>query len=87
MVCSKGGHHDTSMSKDVDSNSKSSHASSSVKLQVRRRKTVTKRYECRAKIILKYNGSNAYIISSFIEGHNHSVALPAGEKFLLVIDL
>nr|XP_017239718.1 PREDICTED: protein FAR1-RELATED SEQUENCE 5-like [Daucus carota subsp. sativus] len=83
IICSKGGHHDTSMTKDVDVNSESSHASTSVQLQVKRRKTVTKRCDCRAKIILKYNGFNAYVISSFIEVHNHRLASPSGKEFLL----
>lgn len=83
IVCSKAGYHETSMSKFCDAKSESSHTSSASGVQVRRRRTVTKKTECDAKVILKYLGSDGgYIISCFIEGHNHPLATESGKEFL-----
>lgn len=82
IVCSKAGHHETSMSKLSNATSESSHTTSAFDVQVRRRRTITKKTECNAKVILKYMGSDGYIISCFIEGHNHPLASESGKEFL-----
>ncbi|XP_074378349.1 protein FAR1-RELATED SEQUENCE 5-like [Apium graveolens] len=56
LVCQKVGYHETSKIKEYDSKSESSHASNIVGNQIRKRNTVTKKYDCNAKIILKYIG-------------------------------
>ncbi|KAK1402887.1 hypothetical protein POM88_002492 [Heracleum sosnowskyi] len=88
IVCSHGGSHETSMSKlkkhSDDAMSESSHTSSAVGDQVRRRNTITKKCECNAKVILKSLGSlglNGYVVSCFIEGHNHPLASESGKEF------
>ncbi|KAK1389216.1 hypothetical protein POM88_017394 [Heracleum sosnowskyi] len=89
IVCSYGGHHETSMSKLSkhidDAMSESSHTSSVVGDQVRRRNTITKKCECNAKVILKSLGfleSDGYVVSCFIEGHNHPLASESGKEFI-----
>ncbi|KAK1382817.1 hypothetical protein POM88_020552 [Heracleum sosnowskyi] len=89
IVCSHGGCHETSMSKlskhSDDAMSESSHTSSVVGDQVRRRNTITKKCECNAKVILKSLGfleSDGYLVSCFIEGHNHPLASESGKEFL-----
>ncbi|XP_063941446.1 protein FAR1-RELATED SEQUENCE 5-like [Daucus carota subsp. sativus] len=68
FVCSKGGDHETSMSKNSDSNSDLSLVSSTAGVDVRRRRrTVTKKCQCEAKVQLKYGGFNQYIIFCFVE--------------------
>ncbi|KAK1367360.1 hypothetical protein POM88_042921 [Heracleum sosnowskyi] len=83
------GHHETSISKlskhSDDAMSESSHASSVVGDQVRRRNTITKKCECSAKVILKSLGpldSDPYVVSCFIEVHNHPLASESGKEFL-----
>ncbi|KAK1385490.1 hypothetical protein POM88_023225 [Heracleum sosnowskyi] len=65
--------------------SESSHASSVVGDQVRRRNTITKKCGCSAKVILKSLGpldSDPYVVSCFIEVHNHPLASESGKEFL-----
>ncbi|XP_074346818.1 protein FAR1-RELATED SEQUENCE 5-like [Apium graveolens] len=68
LVCQKEGTHETVMSKDPASKTKSSHSSSTVSKEVRRRNTVTKKYGCSAKIILN--------------GHNHPLVSESEKEFL-----
>lgn len=82
IVCSKAGHHETSMSKNLAAKSDSSHSSSTIDVQLKCRRTVTKKCECNAKIILKYMGLNCYAVSSFIEGHNHPLTSASDKEFL-----
>ncbi|KAL8126005.1 hypothetical protein AgCh_013339 [Apium graveolens] len=85
LVYQKEGTHETVMSKDSASKTESSHSSSTVSKEVRRRKTVTKKCGCSAKIILKYIGPDSpdkYVISCFIDGHNHLLASESGKEFL-----
>ncbi|KAK1354970.1 hypothetical protein POM88_048226 [Heracleum sosnowskyi] len=89
IICLHGGHHETSISKlskhSDDAMSESSHTSSVVGDQVRRRNTITKKCECSAKVILKSLGpldSDPYVVSCFIEVHNHPLASESGKKFL-----
>lgn len=85
FLCSKGGNHETSMSKESDSNSDMSLVSSTAGVDVRRRRrTVTKKCQCEAKVQLKYGGFNQYIISCFVEGHNHPLASTSGKQFLRI---
>ncbi|KAL8098131.1 putative protein FAR1-RELATED SEQUENCE 10 [Apium graveolens] len=81
----KAGYHETGKIKESDSKSESSHASNTIGNQIRKRNTVTKKYDCNAKIILKYigpDGPDKYVISTFIEGHNHPLASESGKEFL-----
>ncbi|KAL8147546.1 hypothetical protein AgCh_005031 [Apium graveolens] len=85
LVCQKEGTHETVMSKHSDSKIETSHSSSSVGMEIRRRNTVTKKCGCAAKNILKYIGPDSpdkYVISGFIEGHNHPLASESGKEFL-----
>ncbi|XP_063941429.1 protein FAR1-RELATED SEQUENCE 5-like [Daucus carota subsp. sativus] len=85
FICSKGGNHETSMSKDSDSNSDLSLVSSTAGVDVRRRRmTVTKKCQCEANVQLKYDGFNQYIISCFVEGHNHPLASTSRKQFLRI---
>ncbi|KAL8157441.1 hypothetical protein AgCh_002224 [Apium graveolens] len=87
LVCQKAGCHETGKIKESDSKSESSHASNTVGNQIRKRNTVNKKCDCNAKIILKYigpDGPNKYVISTFVEGHNHLLASETGKEFLRV---
>ncbi|XP_074352631.1 protein FAR1-RELATED SEQUENCE 5-like [Apium graveolens] len=82
LVCQKAGHYDPSGPKDSGGTSESSHTSGNIGEEVKRRNTVTKKCHCNAKVILKYVCDCTYIISCFIEGHNHLLVSESGKEFL-----
>lgn len=83
VVCSKSGTHDTFMPVISDDSTESSHVSSSVGSKIiKRRNTVTKKCDCNAKIVVKHDGKENYVIDRFIEGHNHPMASDFGKQFL-----
>ncbi|KAK1404777.1 hypothetical protein POM88_004382 [Heracleum sosnowskyi] len=47
-----------------------------------RRRTVSGRCGCNAKIILKFVSNESYRVSVFVEGHNHNLVSKAGRHFL-----
>ncbi|XP_074356118.1 protein FAR1-RELATED SEQUENCE 5-like [Apium graveolens] len=52
------------------------------KKALKKRRTVSQSYGCKAKMILKYMGDNKYFIKSFIKMHNHPLARETGWQFL-----
>ncbi|KAL8123921.1 hypothetical protein AgCh_011796 [Apium graveolens] len=82
LVCQKAGHYDTSGPKDSGGTSESSHTSGNIGEEIKRRNTVTKKCHCNAKVFLKYVCDGTYIISCFIEGHNHPLVSESGKEFL-----
>ncbi|KAK1389187.1 hypothetical protein POM88_017365 [Heracleum sosnowskyi] len=46
-----------------------------------RRRTVSGRCGCNAKIILKFVSNESYRVSVFVEGHNHNLVSKAGQHF------
>ncbi|KAK1365074.1 hypothetical protein POM88_040635 [Heracleum sosnowskyi] len=83
VVCSKSGTHDTSMSIISDNSSELSHVSASVGGPIKKkRKTVTKKCGCNAKIVIKNDGNGHFVIDRFIEVHNHPMVTEFGKQFL-----
>ncbi|KAK1391361.1 hypothetical protein POM88_010417 [Heracleum sosnowskyi] len=83
VVCSKSGTHDTSMSIISDNSSELSHVSASVGgPKKKKRKTVTKKCGCNAKIVIKNDGNGHFVIDRFIEVHNHPMVTEFGKQFL-----
>ncbi|XP_074364867.1 protein FAR1-RELATED SEQUENCE 5-like [Apium graveolens] len=52
------------------------------KKALKKRRTVSQRCGCKAKMILKYMGDNKYFIKTFVELHNHPLASETGRQFL-----
>ncbi|XP_074342492.1 protein FAR-RED IMPAIRED RESPONSE 1 [Apium graveolens] len=52
------------------------------KKSLEKRRTVSQRCGCKAKIILKYMGDNKYFIKIFVELHNNPLASETGRQFL-----
>lgn len=49
---------------------------------VKRRRTVSQRCGCRAKMVVKYTSMSRYFVLSFVELHNHPLATESGRQFL-----
>ncbi|KAK1368572.1 hypothetical protein POM88_034664 [Heracleum sosnowskyi] len=49
---------------------------------VKRRRTVSQRCECKAKIVVKYTSLDRFFVLSFVEKHNHPLASETGRQFL-----
>ncbi|KAL9664141.1 hypothetical protein QQ045_019538 [Rhodiola kirilowii] len=46
------------------------------------RNCTSSRCGCKAKLVIKFNGPSEYIVSEFVESHNHSMASLDGAQFL-----
>ncbi|KAK1359525.1 hypothetical protein POM88_043999 [Heracleum sosnowskyi] len=73
VVCSRAGFNEKKL---IVSNKKSS--------QVKRRRTVSNRCGCGAKIILRVVSGKTYRISTFVEEHNHDLVPKSGRQFMRV---
>ncbi|KAK1396742.1 hypothetical protein POM88_006605 [Heracleum sosnowskyi] len=73
VVCSRAGFNEKKL---IVSNKKSS--------QVKRRRTVSNRCGCGAKIILRVVSGKTYRISMFVEEHNHDLVPKSGRQFMRV---
>ncbi|KAK1387882.1 hypothetical protein POM88_016060 [Heracleum sosnowskyi] len=73
VVCSRAGF-----------NEKKSIVPSKNSSQVRRRRTVSNRCGCHAKIILRIISGKTYRISTFVEEHNHDLVAKDGRQFMRV---
>ncbi|KAK1364387.1 receptor-like protein EIX1 [Heracleum sosnowskyi] len=73
VVCSRAGFNEKKL---IVSNKKSS--------QVKRRRTVSNRCGCGAKIILRAVSGKTYRISTFVEEHNHDLVPKSGRQFMRV---
>ncbi|KAK1383649.1 hypothetical protein POM88_021384 [Heracleum sosnowskyi] len=49
---------------------------------IKRRRTVSRKCDCSAKLALKFVGSESYKVSSFIDKHNHPFATDSEKQFL-----
>ncbi|KAK1396112.1 hypothetical protein POM88_005975 [Heracleum sosnowskyi] len=49
---------------------------------VKRRRTVSQRCGCKAKIVVKYTSLDRFFVLSFVETHNHPLATETGRQFL-----
>ncbi|KAK1383794.1 hypothetical protein POM88_021529 [Heracleum sosnowskyi] len=82
FVCSKAGSRDISSSSREDDASESSRISDKNVEPVKRRKTISGKCHCSAKLALKFAGSESYEVSSFIDKHNHPFATDSEKQFL-----
>ena len=73
VVCSKAGFNEK---KEVISNG--------IRNEVVRRRTVSGRCGCNAKVVLVYVDGGSYQVSKFVEAHNHDLASEIGRQFLKV---
>ncbi|KAK1359316.1 hypothetical protein POM88_043790 [Heracleum sosnowskyi] len=53
-----------------------------VEQRTKRRRTTSRRCDCHAMIKLKFVGLRGYVVSTFVDDHNHSLASAAGKQFL-----
>ncbi|KAK1383119.1 hypothetical protein POM88_020854 [Heracleum sosnowskyi] len=53
-----------------------------VEKRTKRRRTTSRRCDCNAMIKLKYAGLRGYVVSTFVNDHNHSLASATGKQFL-----
>lgn len=72
IQCNRGGSPGQKKSIDEDG----------VEITKKRRKTTSRRCNCKAQMILKPAGSNGLVVTSFIEEHNHPLAYGAARMFL-----
>ena len=49
---------------------------------IKHRRTGSRRCDCNAMIKVKYAGLSGYVISYFVEDHNHALASASGKQFL-----
>ncbi|KAK1358887.1 hypothetical protein POM88_043361 [Heracleum sosnowskyi] len=91
FVCSKAGSRESTSSSREDDASESSRIFDKNVEPVKRRRTVSGKCDCSAKLALKFVGSESYNVSSFIDKHNHPFATDLQQilrsNFFVVIGL
>ncbi|XP_020266548.1 protein FAR1-RELATED SEQUENCE 5-like [Asparagus officinalis] len=73
IVCSRAGSNESKMDVDFDDFSSSSK---------KRRRTVSSRCGCKAKVVFKFDGLKGYNVLSFVEEHSHFLVSGSGKQFL-----
>ncbi|XP_020250144.1 protein FAR1-RELATED SEQUENCE 5-like [Asparagus officinalis] len=73
ILCSRAGSNESKM--DVDFEDFSS-------ISKKRRRTVSSRCGCKAKVIFKFDGLKGYNVLSFVEEHSHFLVSGSGKQFL-----
>ncbi|XP_020262617.1 protein FAR1-RELATED SEQUENCE 5-like [Asparagus officinalis] len=73
IVCSRAGSNELKM--DVDFEDFSS-------ISKKRRRTVSSRCGCKAKVVFKFDGLKGYNVLSFVEEHSHFLVSGSGKQFL-----
>ncbi|XP_020263007.1 protein FAR1-RELATED SEQUENCE 5-like [Asparagus officinalis] len=73
IVCSRADSNESKM--DVDFEDFSS-------ISKKRRRTVSSRCSCKAKVVFKFDGLKGYNVLSFIEEHSHFLVSGSGKQFL-----
>ncbi|XP_020262211.1 protein FAR1-RELATED SEQUENCE 5-like [Asparagus officinalis] len=73
IVCSRAGSNESKMDVDYEDFSSSSK---------KRRRTVSSRCGCKAKVVFKFDGLKGYNVLSFVEEHSHFLVSGSGKQFL-----
>ncbi|XP_020272069.1 protein FAR1-RELATED SEQUENCE 5-like [Asparagus officinalis] len=73
IVCSRAGSNESKMDVDIDESSS---------ILKKRRRTVSSRCGCKAKVVFKFDGLKGYNVLSFVEEHSHSLVSGSGKQFL-----